>query len=101
MVDINPLISHYVNWAHTATLCACAKRGVDTMIVTPARNADFAVAAASRSYYADLLCAGVKIFEYEAGLRHAKTLTTEGRIMLMDSAGDISRAMPAGCAEGG
>lgn len=69
-----------------AALCACANRGVDTTIVFPARNDDFAVAAASRSYYADLLGAGVKVFEYNAGLLHAKTLTMDGQITLIGSA---------------
>ncbi len=72
--------------AMQAALCACANRGVDTTIVFPARNDDFAVAAASRSYYADLLDAGVRIFEYEAGLLHAKTLTVDGEIALIGSA---------------
>ena len=72
--------------AMQAALCACASRGVDTTIVFPARNDDFAVAAASRSYYADLLDAGVRIFEYEAGLLHAKTLTVDGEIALIGSA---------------
>lgn len=69
-----------------AALCACANRGVDTTIVFPARNDDLAVAAASRSYYADLLRSGVNIFEYDAGLLHAKTLTMDGHIMLIGSA---------------
>ncbi|GLR50120.1 cardiolipin synthase [Shinella yambaruensis] len=72
--------------AMQAALCACANRGVDTTLVFPARNDDFAVAAASRSYYSDLLHAGVKIFEYEAGLLHAKTLTMDGEITLIGSA---------------
>ena len=72
--------------AMQAALCACANRGVDTTVIFPARNDDFAVAAASRSYYADLLDAGVRIFEYEAGLLHAKTLTVDGEITLIGSA---------------
>lgn len=44
------------------------------------------MAAASRSYYADLLRSGVNIFEYDAGLLHAKTLTMDGHIMLIGSA---------------
>lgn len=72
--------------AMQAALCACANRGVETTIVFPARNDDFAVAAASRSYYPDLLHAGVNIFEYEAGLLHAKTLTMDGQISLIGSA---------------
>lgn len=72
--------------AMQAALSACANRGVDTTIVFPARNDDFAVGATSRGYYLDLLRAGVKIFEYEAGLLHAKTLTMDGQITLIGSA---------------
>ncbi|MCP3905299.1 MAG: cardiolipin synthase [Planctomycetes bacterium] len=67
-------------------LCAAARRGVDTTIVFPARNDSFVVAAASRSYYADLLAAGVKIFEYVGGLLHAKTFTIDGEVTLIGSA---------------
>ena len=44
-----------------AALCAAGNRGIDTTIIFPARNDDFAVGATSRSYYEDLLAAGVKI----------------------------------------
>ncbi len=78
---------YYVpNEALQAALCASANRGVDTTIIVPARNDDFAVAGASRSYYRDLLLAGVKIYEYQAGLLHAKTLTLDGRVTFIGSA---------------
>jgi cardiolipin synthase len=67
-------------------LCTTAYRGVDTTIVFPARNDSWIVGAASRSYYADLLAAGVKIYEYEGGLLHAKSLTLDGEITLIGSA---------------
>ena len=67
-------------------LCAAAYRGVDTKIIFPARNDSRIVAAASQSYYRDLLQAGVKIFEYIPGLLHAKTLTLDGDIALIGSA---------------
>jgi cardiolipin synthase A/B len=44
------------------------------------------VQAASRSYYADLLAAGVRIFEYEGGLLHTKSLTLDGAVTLIGSA---------------
>src|SRR4029077_13038437 len=53
-------------------LCTTAYRGVDTTIVFPAQNDSGFVGAASRSYYADLLTAGVKIYEYVGGLLHTK-----------------------------
>jgi len=68
------------------TLAATAYRGVDTTIVFPARNDSWIVGAASRSYYADLLEAGVKIFEYVGGLLHTKSLTLDGEVTLIGSA---------------
>jgi cardiolipin synthase len=67
-------------------LCAAARRGVKTTIVFPARNDSFVVAAASRSYYADLLAAGVTIYEYVGGLLHTKSFTLDGEITLIGSA---------------
>ena len=69
-----------------AALCASARRGVATTLVLPARNDSWIVAAASRSYYRDLLDAGVRIFEYVGGLLHAKTLTLDGEVTLIGSA---------------
>jgi len=69
-----------------AAIRAAANRGVDTSIIFPARNDDFAVGATSKSYYEDLLAAGVKIYEYQAGILHAKTMTVDGEITLIGSA---------------
>jgi cardiolipin synthase len=69
-----------------AALCAAANRGVATSIVFPARNDNWAVAATSRSHYADLLAAGVAIHEFEGGLLHAKTITLDGEVALVGSA---------------
>ncbi|MFV0477924.1 MAG: phospholipase D-like domain-containing protein [Parahaliea sp.] len=60
--------------------------GVDVSIIFPARNDDFAVGTTSRSYYEELLLAGVKIYEYGAGLLHSKTLTMDGAVLLIGSA---------------
>jgi cardiolipin synthase len=67
-------------------LCASAYRGVDTTVIFPARNDSWIVAGASRSYYADLLDAGVKIHEYVGGLLHTKSLTLDGEVTLIGSA---------------
>jgi cardiolipin synthase len=67
-------------------LCASAYRGVETTIILPARNDSLFVQAASRSYYADLLAAGVRIFEFEGGLLHTKSLTVDGEVTLIGSA---------------
>jgi cardiolipin synthase len=69
-----------------SALCASARRGVTTTIIFPARNDSWIVGAASRSYYSDLLAAGVRIYEYEGGLLHAKSLTLDGAVTLIGSA---------------
>lgn len=78
---------YYVpNASLQAALCAAANRGVDTTIILPARNDDFAVGATARSYYEELLSAGVAVFEYLPGLLHAKTLTVDAEMTLIGSA---------------
>lgn len=78
---------YYVpNGALHGALCAAANRGVTTTLVLPARNDSAVVSAASRSYYRSLLAAGVKLYEYEGGLLHAKTLTLDGHVTLLGSA---------------
>ncbi|RLB71540.1 MAG: cardiolipin synthase [Deltaproteobacteria bacterium] len=69
-----------------AALCSSARRGVDTIIIFPAKNDSWIVSVASHSYYADLLTAGVRIFEYEGGLLHTKSLTIDGEVTLIGSA---------------
>lgn len=69
-----------------AALCAAAYRGVRTTLILPAKNDSREVAGASRSYYAELLEAGVDIREYVGGLLHSKTLTLDGDISLIGSA---------------
>lgn len=67
-------------------LCAAAWRGVKTVLILPARNDSWIVGGASRSFYEDLLEAGVEIHEYEGGLLHTKSLTLDGEITLIGSA---------------
>jgi len=67
-------------------LCAAAHRGVETTIIFPARNDAWQVAAASRSYYPELVKAGVNIHEYVGGLLHTKSMTVDDDITLIGSA---------------
>jgi cardiolipin synthase len=69
-----------------AALCSSARRGVATILVVPRRNDSWIVAAASRSYYRDLLDAGVEIREYVGGLLHTKSITVDGEATLIGSA---------------
>jgi cardiolipin synthase len=78
---------YYVpNESMQSALCAASHRGVSTTLILPANNDSWVVAAASRSYYLELLKAGVKIREYVGGLLHAKTLTVDDQITLIGSA---------------
>ena len=67
-------------------LLDCARRGVATTMILPRRNDSAIVAGASRSYYADLIEAGVRVYEYRPGLLHAKTMVADGEVALIGSA---------------
>jgi cardiolipin synthase len=69
-----------------AALCASAYRGVSTTFIVPQRNDSWIVAAASHSYYSELIDAGVMIYEYVGGLLHSKTMTVDGEVTLIGSA---------------
>jgi len=69
-----------------AALCAAAHRGVVTTLILPARNDSWQVAATSRSYYEELLEAGVKLYEFSGGLLHTKSLTVDEDMTLIGSA---------------
>ena len=58
-------------------LCLAAKRGVDVRIVTPGIPDKKLVYRVTRSYYAQLASAGVRIFEYTPGFLHAKQCVSD------------------------
>ena len=57
-----------------------AERGIDVRIIMPGIPDRKAVYRLSRSYYRDLLKAGVKIYEYEPGFVHAKAMICDGQV---------------------
>ena len=54
-----------------------AKSGVDVRIVTPHVWDKYLVHMTTRSYYADLLRAGVRVYEFTPGFMHAKTVVCD------------------------
>jgi cardiolipin synthase len=61
--------------AFTKALVEAARRDVDVRVVVPGRNIDKPfVRVAGRASYEELLDGGVRIFEYEPTMLHAKTL---------------------------
>jgi cardiolipin synthase len=59
-------------------LTKAAKRGVDVKIVFPGVSDAGLVMHAGRSFYAQLLASGVRIFELQASVLHAKTAVIDG-----------------------
>lgn len=55
-----------------------AKRGVDVKVIFPAVSDASLVMHAGRSFYTELLAAGVRIFELQASVLHAKTAVIDG-----------------------
>lgn len=61
-------------------LCLAAKKGVDVKIVTPGIPDKKTVFKLTRSYYPQLIRAGVKIYEYTPGFIHAKVFICDDEI---------------------
>jgi cardiolipin synthase A/B len=60
-------------------LKAAARRGVDVRVLTVSKNTDVKTTwLAGRDYYEELLRSGVRIYEYEPTMMHAKTLVVDG-----------------------
>lgn len=56
----------------------CAMSGVDVRIITPFIPDKKPVHFTTRSYYRELIEAGVRIYEYSEGFIHAKTVISDG-----------------------
>jgi cardiolipin synthase len=66
--------------AFTDALCSAARRGVDVRILVPGPHIDKGfVRVAGRAAYAELLEAGVRIYEFEPTMLHAKSLCVDAR----------------------
>ncbi|VEH67357.1 protein YmdC [Rodentibacter pneumotropicus] len=60
-----------------------ALRGVEVSIILPKKNDSLMVGWASRIFFDDLLAAGVKIYEFKAGLLHTKSVLIDNRLALV------------------
>jgi cardiolipin synthase len=58
-------------------LCLAAKSGVDVRIITPGVPDKWYVHMVTRAHYAQLVEAGVKIWEYTPGFIHAKSFVCD------------------------
>jgi cardiolipin synthase len=62
----------------TRVLAEAPRRGVRVVVLLPGAIDNNIVRHASRSQFGPLLEAGVEIYEYQAGLLHAKTMAVDG-----------------------
>ena len=60
-----------------------AFRGVDITLILPKKNDSLMVHWASRTFFDDLLEAGVKIYHFEAGLLHTKSVLIDNKLALI------------------
>ena len=64
-------------------LAMAAMRGVDVRIVTPGIPDKKLTYSLTRSYYADLVRYGVRIYEYTPGFIHAKQWVSDGEVSVV------------------
>jgi len=67
-------------------LIVAALSGLKVRLLVPGKADSLLVNAAARSYYQDLLEAGVEIFRYEKGFVHAKTMVADGKLSVVGTA---------------
>jgi len=71
-----------------------AREGVDVRILVPGNHTDAVpVQLAGRSYYEELLRAGVRIFEFQPSMMHAKTIVVDDAWSVVGSANMDERSM--------
>jgi cardiolipin synthase len=68
----------------TALLTA-AERGVKVTIIVPERNDSRLVHYTCRSYFDDMLAAGIRIFGFKGGLLHTKSVVVDRQVALFGS----------------
>lgn len=69
-----------------SALKMAALRGVDVILLVPGVSDSQFVNAASKSHYEDLLAVGVKIYLYEKGFVHAKTMVCDDQLSVIGTA---------------
>jgi cardiolipin synthase len=68
-----------------AILGSAAERGVDVRLLLPGRTDVRIVGHAGHGFFSGLLSRGVRIFEYQPAILHAKTLVADGLVSVIGS----------------
>jgi cardiolipin synthase len=66
-------------------LCAAGRRGVDVRLLLPGHSDMPLVRRAGHGFYAELLASGVRIWEYQPAVLHAKTLVADDYASMIGS----------------
>ena len=74
-------------------LMAASHRGVKVTLIVPKRNDSTLVAWSSRSFYADMLAAGIHIAEFHGGLLHTKSLLIDRKTAIFGSVNFDQRSL--------
>ena len=72
-------------WAAVRILGQAAQRGVDVRLLLPGKTDVPIVRHAAHGYYERLLSRGVRIFEYQTSILHAKSLVADGYVSVVGS----------------
>jgi cardiolipin synthase len=71
--------------AVSTALLTAAERGVKVTVIMPERNDSRLVHYTSRSYFDDMLAAGIQIFGFKSGLLHTKSVVVDRQVALFGS----------------
>jgi cardiolipin synthase len=75
-------------------MCDAAKRGVDVRVLTTSKETDVkSTWYAGRARYEELFKGGVRIFEYQPAMMHAKTIVVDGGWMSVGSMNADNRSV--------
>jgi cardiolipin synthase len=75
-----------LNESLSMALITSALSGVDVRIIVPGKADHIVVFWGTRSYYQELMEAGVKIYEYQRGFIHAKVMLVDGEVCSIGTA---------------
>jgi cardiolipin synthase len=71
--------------AVSTALLTAAERGVKVTVIMPERNDSRLVHYTCRSYFDDMLAAGIRIFGFKGGLLHTKSVVVDRQVALFGS----------------
>lgn len=73
-------------------LTSAAMRGVDVRVLTPEKSDSKLAKLAARSFYDEILAAGVRVFEYQPRMLHAKALLIDDGFVVIGTSNFDSRS---------